>query len=144
MPLEHTLGTKGNLMFLFLSAPPAVCVQHTLCTSPTQLTAALPPPPFRLLLCPRYPLNYIWVRQAAPDTYKAGSGSARFWVPNYRKDLYLVYLRYPNEQNALAPKGTFSWASPNVTVLESAKLSPTAGLLSAPHQLRLSIQPTPR
>jgi hypothetical protein len=55
-----------------------------------------------------------------------------------------VYLRYPDEQNTAAAAGTFSWGSPSVKVLESTKLSPTAQLLSAPHQLRLSIQPTVR
>lgn len=99
-------------------------------------------PPVTHELHHRYPLNYVWARQAAPDTYKSGAGAARFWVVNMRKDLYVVYLRYPNEQNATAPAGTFRWGGQ--TVLESAKLSPSATLLAAPHQLRLSIQPTSR
>jgi hypothetical protein len=90
----------------------------------------------------RYPLNYIWVRQAAPSTYKGGSGSASFYVYNMRKDLWIVYLRYPNDQNPLAPAGTFRWG--NQAVLASVKLSPSPSLLSAPSQLHLSIRPTTR
>lgn len=62
----------------------------------------------------------------------------RFFVFNHRKPLYVLYSRYP----AKLPKTGSAWASQ--TVLAKAMLTPSAALVAAPHQLRISLAPTSR
>ncbi|KAF8059445.1 ABCA9 [Scenedesmus sp. PABB004] len=81
----------------------------------------------------RYPLNYVWIGESSPGTIETGAGSTRFWVPNLRRDLTVVYLRYKSDGPGAA------WGSQSV--IASATLAPSPALRSAPHQLRLSLLP---
>eukprot|EP00878_Enallax_costatus_P001056 GHUV01001191.1.p1 GENE.GHUV01001191.1~~GHUV01001191.1.p1 ORF type:complete len:955 (+),score=181.63 GHUV01001191.1:310-2865(+) len=84
----------------------------------------------------RYPIKYVWAKQASPDTYLQGLGSASFWVVNHRQDLKFLYLRYPAD--AKDPR-QYAWGQQQE--LASVTLKVGDVLKKAPSQLRISIRP---
>lgn len=83
-----------------------------------------------------HPRSYFFVPEIAPDTWKAGSGSVRIYLPLLRETVTVSYVR--RDTNVLTNLNGNLWR--NFKSLAQAYIEPPTA--DPPHNVRLSIVPT--